>query len=664
MPYHRLLALVRRGAGTLKFKIVALAVLTGIAASIASVQVALGTSAREIQASLLEREAADAERTAALLGDKLEMLQSSLAAVKTGAPAALWESPAKMTQYLVDKPSLVTMFDSVAAADAAGQPLALLRRGRVEGVLPNLVDNEYFKRAIVHDQPVVSRPFIGPISRVPIVALTHPAIEEAGRPLGVLIGTVPLRSTGLFSLTARHGGNGMREIVVDRHGAILSHPDPDRILAPAADEAGLRSTVTAWLDSGAPIDMRASVAHADGNFVALAGIPGSDWVLVRATEEAVALRAVDAARRSAWGYAALAGLFASLLAGGLGWRVTQPITRLRRCAERQAAQPDAVVHFPPIGGEVGRLSAAFSDVLDRMRRREKEVKGLLGQLQLVLVHAKVGIALTRGTRIELVSAELETVVGLPASKLVGATPRVMCLDETAYEALREESAAAMVRTGEFEREVEMVRGDGRRFWCHVRARSVARGDPAAGAIWLLEDVTDRRSRHDELAWAAQHDPLTGLANRAAFDRALQAADGHDYVALFIDLDRFKAVNDTCGHAAGDEMLREVATLLSEGVRQHDVVARLGGDEFAVLLRDCPMERARQLAEQMRRRVAAHELHWEGHRLTVGASIGVVPSRTGLSPAAVMAAADAACYAAKRGGRDRVEVAVGLGSVAA
>jgi hypothetical protein len=198
MPYQRLLVLVRRGAGTLKFKIVALAVLTGIAASIASVQVALGTSAREMQASLLEREAADAERTAALLGDKLEMLQSSLAAVKAGAPAALWESPARMTQYLVDKPSLVTMFDSVAAADAAGQPLALLRRGRVEGVLPNLVDNEYFKRAIVHDQPVVSRPFIGPISRVPIVALTHPAIDEAGRPLGVLIGTVPLRSTGLF----------------------------------------------------------------------------------------------------------------------------------------------------------------------------------------------------------------------------------------------------------------------------------------------------------------------------------------------------------------------------------------------------------------------------------------------------------------------------------
>jgi len=334
MPYHRLSEVLRRGAGTLKFKIVALAILTGMAASIASVHVALNTSAHDIQASLLDREAADAERTAALLGDKLELLQGSLRAVKDHAPEALWSSPAAMTSYLVDKPSLSPLFDSVAAAEPSGRALVRVHRGRVEGWLGDLSQQEYFQRAIGQDQPIVSRPLIGSISGVPLVVLAHPAIDDDGRPLGVLMGTLPLQSTGLFSLTARHGNKDMREIVVDRHGAILSHPDPARILAPASDEPGLHSTVAAWIGSGAPIDMRASVSHADGHFVALAGIPGSDWVLVRATEDGVALRAIDAARRSAWGSAALAGLFASVLAGALGWFVTRPITRLRRCAEQ------------------------------------------------------------------------------------------------------------------------------------------------------------------------------------------------------------------------------------------------------------------------------------------------------------------------------------------
>lgn len=164
----------------------------------------------------------------------------------------------------------------------------------------------------------------------------------------------------------------------------------------------------------------------------------------------------------------------------------------------------------------------------------------------------------------------------------------------------------------------------------------------------------------QLAHQAMHDPLTGLPNRRAFEQALEATlaasrrSGDQGALCFMDLDRFKIVNDTCGHAAGDELLRRITALIRQRLRVEDLIARIGGDEFALILRGCDADEARGIAESLREAIAAFRFKWEGRRFSIGASIGLVRLDGSLATTSdVLVAADLACYAAKKGGRNRV-----------
>jgi diguanylate cyclase (GGDEF)-like protein len=145
--------------------------------------------------------------------------------------------------------------------------------------------------------------------------------------------------------------------------------------------------------------------------------------------------------------------------------------------------------------------------------------------------------------------------------------------------------------------------------------------------------------------------------QAVLDNANARAAEQPCCALFIDLDRFKQVNDTGGHAAGDALLRDIARELASRLRKADTVARLGGDEFAVLLPQCPIPQAQAIADKLRIAIETYQLEWEGQAHGVGASIGLVAvNGTHASAAQVLRAADAACYEAKRQGRNRVAIA--------
>lgn len=181
-----------------------------------------------------------------------------------------------------------------------------------------------------------------------------------------------------------------------------------------------------------------------------------------------------------------------------------------------------------------------------------------------------------------------------------------------------------------------------------------------GCVVTFRNVTAARRLTDELTWQATHDPLTGLSNRRAFESRLQRAvasattQGCTHALLYLDLDRFKAVNDTGGHVAGDELLRQLAVQLRRCLRERDMVCRLGGDEFAVLLEDCTPAQAAQVAGKLRATIAAFEFAWQGLVFRIGASIGLLPFGDGeRSPAELIRRADALCYRAKSGGRDRV-----------
>jgi diguanylate cyclase (GGDEF)-like protein/PAS domain S-box-containing protein len=183
-----------------------------------------------------------------------------------------------------------------------------------------------------------------------------------------------------------------------------------------------------------------------------------------------------------------------------------------------------------------------------------------------------------------------------------------------------------------------------------------------GAVVLLHDVTELRGLARQMSYQATHDALTGLVNRREFERRLEEAiesgrrgDGQ-HVLCYLDLDRFKLVNDTSGHLAGDSMLREVAKLLRDAVRDSDTVGRLGGDEFGTLLIGCPLEKARQIADDVTRAVGDHRFVWRDKIYNIGVSIGLVEiSRESGTLEELLAAADTACYVAKRQGPGRVAV---------
>ncbi len=185
---------------------------------------------------------------------------------------------------------------------------------------------------------------------------------------------------------------------------------------------------------------------------------------------------------------------------------------------------------------------------------------------------------------------------------------------------------------------------------------------AIGSILVFRDVTQAHLLAQQLTWQATHDPLTGLANRREFERELAQlinsakALGKHHALLYIDLDQFKVVNDTCGHVAGDELLRQLATILGQRLRGSDILARLGGDEFGVLLEGCPGEQARRIANNLLDAVRDFRFAWLDKVFEIGLSVGLVAIDSDSHDVAnILSAADEACYTAKDNGRNRVHV---------
>ncbi|HBP6459474.1 TPA: diguanylate cyclase [Pseudomonas aeruginosa] len=183
-----------------------------------------------------------------------------------------------------------------------------------------------------------------------------------------------------------------------------------------------------------------------------------------------------------------------------------------------------------------------------------------------------------------------------------------------------------------------------------------------GTVLVFQNVTKARAMQRELSYHASHDALTGLFNRTKFEEELRRALANaqerasQHALCFIDLDRFKVVNDSAGHAAGDMLLRELSRILADRTRASDTLARLGGDEFGLLLFDCDLAVAEEVASKLIEQICSVRFPWEGRVYDVGASIGITAlTATSRSTSELMSQADVACYAAKHAGRNRVSV---------
>lgn len=207
----------------------------------------------------------------------------------------------------------------------------------------------------------------------------------------------------------------------------------------------------------------------------------------------------------------------------------------------------------------------------------------------------------------------------------------------------------------------LVRPDGKELSIEKTAAPIRDRDGSiVGVVLVFRDVSNSRAMAAQLQYQASHDTLTELINRREFEhrlaRVLLNAEElrTQHALLYLDLDQFKIVNDTCGHAAGDELLRQITSLLQMHLRERDTLARLGGDEFGVLLEHCPPEQAIQVAEELRQIVRDFYFIWHEKAFAISVSIGLVSfCDATLSLGEMLSAADTACYIAKDNGRNRV-----------
>ena len=207
----------------------------------------------------------------------------------------------------------------------------------------------------------------------------------------------------------------------------------------------------------------------------------------------------------------------------------------------------------------------------------------------------------------------------------------------------------------------LIRRDGNELYIESTASPIRDGKAnVTGGVLVFHDVSESRDLNRRLSYHASHDILTGLVNRREFEnrveRALKSAKAREtsYALLYLDLDQFKIVNDSCGHSAGDALLGQLGALLKSKIRWRDTLARLGGDEFGVLLESCSLDEAMNTAETLRMAIGEYKFVWEERSFRLGVSIGVVPiTADNEDVAALLTAADSACAAAKEAGRNRI-----------
>jgi diguanylate cyclase (GGDEF)-like protein/PAS domain S-box-containing protein len=264
-------------------------------------------------------------------------------------------------------------------------------------------------------------------------------------------------------------------------------------------------------------------------------------------------------------------------------------------------------------------------------------------------------------RFTYISSRSQEVLGVPVDELVGLTIEEVFSDGEQHDDVSTQKNPRISQSGSFQLQSFWRRPDGMRRVIITSGKPIRDlSDQLLGYRGTSRDISDSYSLTEELGYQASHDTLTNLLNRRAFEQRLQTLLSRikefpgEHALCYLDLDHFKVVNDTCGHVAGDELLRRLAKTLQNQVRKRDTVARLGGDEFGVLLEDCPPERAWQLVSSLHKCINDFQFIWNDQSFHVGASIGLVPinsSETTLDE--LLAAADRACYVAKDQGRNRV-----------
>ncbi len=388
---------------------------------------------------------------------------------------------------------------------------------------------------------------------------------------------------------------------------------------------------------------------------------------------------------------------AVILSGRMQRLIYVPIHHLADIAKKVSEEKDYKIRAKIYDDdELGELTEDFNEMLEHIQERDENLESLVEErtaevklrneelnteiservrtqerledsevrFRSAFYSAAIGMALVKKDHsISQVNQSLCNMLGYKQEELVGTLFKELTFLDDVSLSVDQHFKLVQGKLSHYQLEKRYIHKSGKIIWGLLNVSSVRDiNNDFLYAIAQVQDITEAHNLSDELSYQASHDALTELVNRREFERRLARVLDHveeersEHAILYIDLDQFKIVNDTCGHTAGDELLHQIANIMEDKIRQRDTLARIGGDEFGVLMEHCNIKQAMRVANVIREAVEEFRFAWGDQAFSIGASIGVSPINMSINNITeILKQADAACYAAKESGRNRVHL---------
>ncbi|MDX1351948.1 MAG: EAL domain-containing protein [Thiomicrorhabdus sp.] len=367
-------------------------------------------------------------------------------------------------------------------------------------------------------------------------------------------------------------------------------------------------------------------------------------------------------------YTLIAILIGTFFAWRLGGGLTKGIYQLVNATKRVTAGERDIEITLNRQDELQTLSSNFQSMLNTLNTKEQELFSEKERLEITLKSIGDGVITTdRDGLITYLNPVAELLTGWShnSAKELHIEEVFKIYHEKTMEPVKNPALQSMIKDQVvyLENQTILINKAGEKISVEDSgAPLVDYSGEIIGSVLVFHDATEAHQLRKQLTWQALHDSLTGLQNRQAFENYLdeliaKSNKNHQlqHCLIYIDLDQFKVVNDTVGHSAGDELLKQVSSIILEQIRESDMLARIGGDEFAILLESCTIHNAQKIAEKVRLAVSRHRFTWEGRVFDIGTSLGITSIKSFMNKASVMSQADIACYIAKQNGRNRLHI---------
>lgn len=596
---------------------------------------------------------------AVFIDEELDAKRNVLRAIADSLAASGAHDGASLQRFLAAQTVLGKEFYSSGVVDIDGIVLASVSPFKPQAGL-NVKGRPYFERTLATRRSVISSPLNGSISGMPIVVVTQPVFDAHGGVRYVLAASVNLRQPDFLGrLGALKPGTGGYLYIMTSEGVIVEHPDKSRIMQ-HIEAYGPVSVPTRSAMQGYEGWMTGTTTQGVDALFAYHRIASTGWILASVYPMSEAFAPLHAIRSKIL----LAAVLLAALAGLAGWRVVlrllRPLERLRRQVHQIRRQRLGIEALQiERRDEIGDLSRDFYSLVAEREIAEAQTRDSERRLKLLTDHVPVVIVyIDREHRYQFINATFERWFGVSARESLMHSMREV-LGEEAYQ-LREQHLLRAFAGEEVDYEFTVDNEAGERTFHTSYVPDVGESGAVEGVYGLIHEITKTKAMHTALQFAAATDTLTGIANRRRFDEQLAQSMQRTRAArapmalAYLDIDRFKAINDSLGHKAGDEVLKEFASRLVRSVRASDLVARLAGDEFVIILQG--VNGAAEVRQVGAKIIDAIRQPFElaSGPLPVTTSIGIAIFREGtLTPAQLLDLADQALYAAKGQGRDGV-----------